>query len=965
MPAPIERGPFVFCPKSGKLVGCRSTSFLVKCLLPVVGLLALLWYLLRVGPKPSRADYPCQRVAAPLAWGFIGYLLSFGATLFAFRKARRYLRQTRYALAAGCAVIAAVAGLASLRNVTTNSLAAWTPTDVPNAPIGVARGIYPGRVVWVRDTLATRWNGSSGYWWDTNATDQTRVDAMLSQSLHTLTGANDEAGAWNALFHYYNRTHNKGDVGYTRGQGVLIKINQNTARSGHALNGNAGNQNSINGNPQLILAMLRQLVNQAGVPQTNIYVYDISRYIGDNIFVPCHAEFQQVHFVEVETGGTEGREAVPPESQWTQNAITYSDPNRACGKNLPPFVTASSYLINMAIMKNHGAQGATLIAKNHFGTIHGLNHDAISPTALGQSNPLVDMLANQYLGERTMLMMIDSLYGASGPDSSPSKWQMAPYNNAWPASLFVSQDGVAIESVGWDFVNAEWGCAAYTDNLMHEAALANNPPSGKPYGPVSLGAHEHWNNASAKQYSRNLGTGNGIELVPMFFPAPPGGLVISPGNNRIDLSWNDSPGIINYTVKRATTSGGPYTTLGSTTATNYADTAVVNGTAFFYVVSSLNALGESTNSAEVSAKPGLSVWAVNCGGGAAAQFAVDSNFTGGGTSVSAATIDTTGLTNPAPQTVYQSERHGNFSYTFGGFIPGIGCTVRLHLAETYWSNPGQRVFNVSINGAQALTNCDIVAATGAKNKALVREIAATASTIGQVVITFTTVTDNAKCSGIEIVIPTPATPTGLSAAPSNAQVALTWTAVPGATGYMVKRSASPGGAYVILTNGLTATSFTDTGLENWTPYYYVVAAVNAGGVSGDSTNVCASPRLSFAEWQVQYFGSTNAAAAAPGADPSHSGQNNWFKYTAGLDPTNPASRFTVQVAAWSNRPSLSFGPMTQGRTYTLQVNSNLTSGFWLSVTGLSGMVTNGSQATILDTNPFVSTRFYRVGISLP
>ena len=86
------------------------------------------------------------------------------------------------------------------------------------------------------------------------------------------------------------------------------------------------------------------------------------------------------------------KQAVPAEALWTQNAITYSDPTRACGRNLPPFVTAASYMINLAIMKNHGAQGATLIAKNHFGTVHGLNHDAISPTAMGQSNPLVDIL---------------------------------------------------------------------------------------------------------------------------------------------------------------------------------------------------------------------------------------------------------------------------------------------------------------------------------------------------------------------------------------------------------------------------------------------------------------------------------------------------------------------------------------------------------------------------------------------
>ena len=60
------------------------------------------------------------------------------------------------------------------------------------------------------------------------------------------------------------------------------------------------------------------------------------------------------------------------------------------------------------------------------------------------------------------------------------------------------------------------------DDYLHEAALANDPPSGTFYDPdhphadqrlASLGVHEHWNNAEEKKYSRNLGTGEGIELV--------------------------------------------------------------------------------------------------------------------------------------------------------------------------------------------------------------------------------------------------------------------------------------------------------------------------------------------------------------------------------------------------------------------------------------------------------------------
>jgi len=98
-----------------------------------------------------------------------------------------------------------------------------------------------------------------------------------------------------------------------------------------------------------------------------------------------------------------------------------------------------------------------------------------------------------------------------------------PFNNNWTSSLFVSQDGVAIESVCLDFLRSEptiWAVTGNVDNYLHEAALADSSPSGTVYDPeadgsplTSLGVHEHWNSATDKQYSRNLGIEDGIELV--------------------------------------------------------------------------------------------------------------------------------------------------------------------------------------------------------------------------------------------------------------------------------------------------------------------------------------------------------------------------------------------------------------------------------------------------------------------
>lgn len=72
-------------------------------LFPLCGLLSLIWFLLRVIPKPSRATYPCQRAAFPLASGFVLWVAGLGASLFCWRRARQHLRATRY-LAAGLAL---------------------------------------------------------------------------------------------------------------------------------------------------------------------------------------------------------------------------------------------------------------------------------------------------------------------------------------------------------------------------------------------------------------------------------------------------------------------------------------------------------------------------------------------------------------------------------------------------------------------------------------------------------------------------------------------------------------------------------------------------------------------------------------------------------------------------------------------------------------------------------------------
>ncbi|NQX61832.1 fibronectin type III domain-containing protein [Paenibacillus qinlingensis] len=77
-----------------------------------------------------------------------------------------------------------------------------------------------------------------------------------------------------------------------------------------------------------------------------------------------------------------------------------------------------------------------------------------------------------------------------------------------------------------------------------------------------------------------------------------------PSNSSINLNWTAVTGATSYNVKRATTAGGPYTTIAtSVTGATYTDNSVTNGTTYYYVVTAVNAGGESGNSNESSATP--------------------------------------------------------------------------------------------------------------------------------------------------------------------------------------------------------------------------------------------------------------------------------------------------------------------------------------------------------------------------
>lgn len=144
---------------------------------------------------------------------------------------------------------------------------------------------------------------------------------------------------------------------------------------------------------------------------------------------------------------------------------------------------------------------------------------------------------------------------------------------------------------------------------------------------------------------------------------------------------------------------------------------------------------------------------INSGGEAVSPFVADTAVTGGNLAPkSTAAIDRSAIASPKPPvSVYQTERWGAMTYRVRGMAASSAHKVQLHFAETYFSKAGQRKFNVNINGTRVLTNFDILATAGARNKAVMRSFDATANTNGEIVIEFLVGSvDQPKIDGIVI-----------------------------------------------------------------------------------------------------------------------------------------------------------------------------------------------------------------------
>lgn len=545
----IRKSATKFHQKMGGMTNCNKRRLWMIWLLPLIGLLSLIWFLIRVLPKPSRASYPCQRMAFPLASAFVIWIMGGLGSVTVLRRAKHHFLKSRYLL--GLLLVATSVGIIWLvLGYTAEDPIIAAEPQLPNQSIGVAKGIHPGRVVWVHNPDATDWEGpgkNDGHWWDDEATSQHEVERMLTGAIRSLTGMVSNSEAWHALFTHFNESTGRGNMGYQVGEKVMVKINlvatHFSSNNVDSLGNQIGSSLDVTGPaPQLVTGLVRQLVYEAGVGQVDITLGDTLTRFPNQYWEPIQSEFPDVTCIDYHSllGRTRPRKSDTERIYWSDKSST------SRSENIPTCFTDATYVINLAVLKAHPLAGVTLCGKNHFGSLCRTPADwwntwdkdyldwhislpDVRP-GMGKYRAIVDLMGCRHLGGKTVLYLLDGFYAGDSPSGVPLKWDMEPFNGDWPSSLFVSQDPVAIDSVGYDFLRTEFngnGKANFplmsgVDDYLHEAAQADNPASGVFYDPdhegdvtrlESLGVHEHWNNPVDKLYSRNLGENDGIELI--------------------------------------------------------------------------------------------------------------------------------------------------------------------------------------------------------------------------------------------------------------------------------------------------------------------------------------------------------------------------------------------------------------------------------------------------------------------
>ena len=465
-------------------------------------------------------------------------------------------------------------------------------------------------------------------------------------------------------------------------------------------------------------------------------------------------------------------------------------------------------------------------------------------------------------------------------------------------------------------------------------------------------------------------------------PVAPTNLTATGGDAQIALGWSAVSEATSYKVFRSTTSGNynlapPVATV---TTTSYADTSVANGTTYFYVVRAVNATGDSANSNESSATPSAPADALNAPTDLSASVSgttVSLSWTDNSTGESGYKVQRKVGGNGAWSEIFRGTLANQTSYSNTGLSAGTYVYRVLAYKASVANGPTSNEASVTVGGTPmppaapinltaTVGNAQVTlawnAVSGATSYKVFRSTTTgsynTASPVATVTTTNTTDTgltngttyfyivralnaDGESANSNEVSatpsLPAPSAPTGLTATAGNAQIALSWNAVSGATSYKVFRSTTSGTySYTAPLATVTTTTYADVSAANGTTYFYVVRAFNAGGESSNSNEVSATPTapVPLAPTSLTATGG-NAQVALSWSASTGATSYKVFRSTTSGSYTYTTPLTTVTTASYTNTG------LTNGTTYFYVVRAG-------NAGGESG---NSNQATATPSAP--------------
>lgn len=418
------------CPKSGKIRGLNFNSKWVQWFFPITGLAALIWFLIRVIPKPSRMAYPCQQFAGSLFTTVFAVFCSCFGGVAVVRRMVGQIKRQGWVLGGVCALATALLCVGVLLgNGSSKADPSATPKAQAPSPVAASPSdAYADKAVArVYDPAISSFEfGKSPYDYYWRTFDVNVLQSMLERGIMEITGEKTVDEAWKKIL-----------PGVSPKSKIAVKVNNNNI---HYLPSDWFRSNMTD--PPMVIALTRSLAT-VGVTQPNLTFFDASRIYPDTMKADIRKVCPDLFFGERGTP-TSGVKLNLSDFEYTVD--------------FPQVVLNADYVIDCCLFKSHTGR-ITGAMKNMAGLFYrpGLFLHKKEKT-FESSRVIPEIILHEALKSRLKLSICEAVFGCQLPTEYLSESQLKNadfFPDKKCSSLFVSRNPYLMDTVLLSFMNVE------------------------------------------------------------------------------------------------------------------------------------------------------------------------------------------------------------------------------------------------------------------------------------------------------------------------------------------------------------------------------------------------------------------------------------------------------------------------------------------------------------------------------